>query len=453
MEDMSVWKAKPNVGLVVAYAPLEVGWDISSALLDEARKTFAALPLEVHAAPEPVSDPATALAAAEGLSRANIEAVVWLAATWSFDSTALEFLRACPVPLLAWGLPGMETGSLCGSQQLVSVLRELGRPCGFVHGALDDPAAHAAVLDFARASAAARRLSKARFGMLGHRTAGMTEVTFQEYDLFEQFGALVYYKGIDRLRDEMNAVPEADAAKLWREVKGRCGRCNVEDACGITAMRCYRALRDWVNPGSAGLGGIAVGCYPDLMGIVCLACGLLAEEGIATSCEGDINSLVLTAAMQVMSGRPIHNTDLLFADAKENTCTFSHCGNSAISLAERKEDIRLEHVRLMDQGVVSLYPGAPGRVTLANLCGRKGSYRLACYTGEAVPTEMVFPGIPVKVRLDVPVEAFLRDTALFGAGHHWMIACGDISAALSGFARLTHLKTLGLDENEVQIRQ
>jgi L-arabinose isomerase len=165
-----------------------------------------------------------------------------------------------------------------------------------------------------------------------------------------------------------------------------------------------------------------------------------------------MNSLVLTAAMQLISGGPVHNNDLLFADTIENACTLSHCGNSAISLAAQEPGVRLEHVRLMDQGVVTIYPGAPGRVTLANLCGRKGTYRLACYAGEAIPTEMVFPGIPVKVRLDVPVDAFLKDTAAFGAGHHWMIAYGDVSASLARFAELTHLRTIGLDAGGVHIR-
>ena len=54
---------------------------------------------------------------------------------------------------------------------------------------------------------------------------------------------------------------------------------------------------------------------------------------------------------------------------------------------------------------------------------------------------MVFPGIPVKVRLDAPVETFLQETAAVGAGHHWMIAYGEISYTLSRFARLSAIST------------
>jgi L-arabinose isomerase len=434
-----MWIKKPKVGLVVTYAPLEVGWDQAPQLIARAAEALRRLPIDLAPFEKPVFDISTALEAAERLRNAGIESVVWLAATWSFDSLALEFVRRCPVPLIAWGTPGMETGALCGSQQVVEVLTELRRPRAFVHGTVDDASAHAAILAFACGATARQRLAGARFGMLGHRTVGMTEVTFHEYDFIEQFGALVYYQGIDRLRAAMDQADETAASRQWERVKARCGACRVSDACGLAAMRCYAALREWIERET--LAGVAVGCYPDLMGIVCLACGLLAEEGIVTSCEGDMNSLALTGAMQVMSGRPVHNTDLLFADPVDNTCTMGHCGNSAVSLAASEQEVALDHVRLLAQGVVALYPGAPGRVTLANLCGRKGTYRLTWYTGEAVPTPMVFPGIPVKVRLDVPVERFLSEVASVGAGHHWMVAYGDLAPALAAFAQIARLNT------------
>ena len=430
---------RPKVGLVVTYAPLEVGWEDAPRLLEAAAAALRQLPFELHAVDKPVSDLASALEASDALAAARIDAVIWLAATWAFDSMAIEFLRRCRVPLIAWGTPGMETGSLCGSQQLVEVLTELALPRALVLGDVYDSDAHQAVLAFARGAAAAQRLGQARFGMLGHRTVGMTEVTFHEYDLFEQFGAVVYYQGVERLMAAMDETDPAAADALWRREKARCGTCRVDDASGLRAMQCYLALRGWVERDR--LAGVAVGCYPDLMGIVCLACGLLAEEGIVTACEGDMNSVVLTAAMHLMSGGPIHNTDLLFADPTDDTCTMSHCGNSAISLARSARDVSLEPVRLMDQGVVASYTGAPGRVTIANLCGRKGTYRLTHYTGQAVPTDMTFPGIPVKVKLEVTVEQFLRDTAAFGTGHHWMVAYGDLSEPLQTFARLTRLKT------------
>ncbi|HOZ46805.1 MAG TPA: hypothetical protein PLO37_02635 [Candidatus Hydrogenedentes bacterium] len=436
----TTWTRPPVVGLVVTYAPLEVGCDAAPALARRAAEALAPLPIQLELGAEPVHDVASALAAAERMRAAEVDAVIWLAATWAFDSTALEFVRRCPVPIVAWGVPGMETGSVCGSQQLVEVLTELGYPRAFVHGAVDDAHAQASALAFVQGAGAAHRLKRARFGMLGHRTVGMAEVTFHELDVYRQFGSLIYYQGADRLLAGMDSVEPAEVSHVWNGLRARCGACAVSNEDGLRAARCYLALRQWIR--DARLDGVAVGCYPDLMGLVCIGCGLLAEEGIVTSCEGDMNSAILTAAMQLLSGRPVHNTDFLFAHEDENACTMSHCGNSAISLAANEGEVALEHVRLMDRGVVTRYTGASGPVTLANLCGAKDTYRLAYYTGEAVATDMTFPGIPVKVRLDTPVEQFLEETADFGAGHHWMVAYGDLAPGLDAFAEITGLHTL-----------
>jgi hypothetical protein len=96
----------------------------------------------------------------------------------------------------------------------------------------------------------------------------------------------------------------------------------------------------------------------------------------------------------------------------------------------------------MGQGAVSLYPAKPGQATFANLCGNKGTYRLTYGVGEAVEAQMVFPGIPVKLKLPLGRQAFLEKTARFGTGHHWMIAYGDLSESLGHICRMKNIKEL-----------
>ncbi len=433
---------KPRVGLLVSFAPLEVGSEKAPELLGRARELFSKLDVELCVAEEPVHDTATAVATAERFTKAGVDAVCWVAACWSFDHVAIDLVRRCPVPLIAWGLPGIHTGSLCFSQQLVSVLTELGHPRQFVFGDLTDERPQAEMLACARSAAVVRRLRLARLGMLGHRTVGMTEVTGHEYDIAEVFGPTVLYIGVHEFLRARDAVPPDDARLLWAEIRQRAGRCAVEADVGVRSMQAYLAMKQWAERES--LAGIAVGCYPDLMGEVCLGCGLLAEDGIVTACEGDLNSTILTYYMHHLAGEPVHNTDLLDVNEQDRTMVLSHCGNSAICLAAGKDQIALESVRLMGQGVVSQYPGRPGPVTFANLCGRKGTYRLTYGRAEAVATEMVFPGIPMKLRIDTPIDEFLSRTADFGTGHHWMIAYGDLTRPLAHAASLLDIDALPL---------
>ncbi len=432
----------PRIGLVVGYAPLEVGYEKAPDILKQSKKYLSQLPVEIIPVESPVYDLAGASKAIEVFRRSEIDVICWIAATWSYDHVPLDVLSKINVPLLAWGLPGVETGSLCGSQQLISVLTELNHPRKFVFGELADTQVQIELLEFSQAAAAVNRLKTAKMGILGHRTIGMTEVTFHEYDVKEIFGPIVVYLGTDELLRRREEMDEEKAQSIWHEQKSRVGRCKVEDNVGVRSMKCYLALKQWIEEN--GLAGVAMGCYPDLMGEVCLACGLLAEDDIVSSCEGDINSLLLTYMMHHIGSAPVHNTDLLDVNEKDNTCVLSHCGNSAISLAATKEDVTLDSVRLMGQGVVSLYPARPGEMTMANLCGKKGSYRLSYAVGQAVEAEMVFPGIPVKFQLPCSVKEFLGKTADFGAGHHWMFAYGNLARRLEYICYLTNIKWLNI---------
>ena len=431
---------KPKIGLVVSYAPLEVGYEQAPALLEQSKELFSKLPVEIIPAENPVFDLKTGANAAELFKRSDIDVICWIASTWSYDHVPIDILNKVNVPLIAWGIPGVETGSLCSSQQLISVLTEINHPRKFVFGELTNQQTQQEMLEFAQAAAVVNRLKTSRMGMLGHRTIGMTEVTFHEYDIKDIFGPIVVYLSADELLRRREKTDDGRTKDLWEDLKKRVGKCKVDQAEGIRSMKCYLAMKGWIKEND--LAGMAVGCYPDLMGEVCLACGLLAEEDIVTTCEGDLNSLILTYLMHHITSSPVHNTDLLDVDETDNTTVLSHCGNSAISLAGSKEEVVLDSVRLMGQGAVSLYPAKPGVVTMANLCGKKDSYRLTYVTCEVVRAEMVFPGIPVKAKLPCSIKTFLDQTAEFGTGHHWMISYGDISRQIDYFCKIVGIKCL-----------
>jgi L-arabinose isomerase len=115
----------------------------------------------------------------------------------------------------------------------------------------------------------------------------------------------------------------------------------------------------------------------------------------------------------------------------------THCGSGSFSLAENREDITLNAVRLMDQGVCALFPAKPGPVTLLNLIPFRDGYQLAMLTGEAVSTEMVFPGNPLRVQFDQNTSDLLEWIHAEGIGHHWMAGYGDIAADIRHWANLT----------------
>ncbi|NLS79910.1 MAG: hypothetical protein GXY76_21930 [Chloroflexi bacterium] len=425
--------APVRLGLAVAASPLEVGAGDAPRLLAELRDALAALGgLECCLAPGPLSDPNAAVAAGRFFYDQRVDALCVVAASWFEDYLVLDLLEECPAPLILWARPGMQTGALCGTQQLGLMLKALGQPFCFLFEPVGAEAGAARAGDFARAAALRRHLRRARIGYLGHRVEGMTETTAHELALKRLWGPRVV--GLDsQLFLQRAANVEAEALRGdWEALKGRVGRVTSADESGLESLRVHAALRQVVA--ERGLSAVAVGCYPHLMGKVCLAASLLAEEGVPVACEGDVNGAVAMLALTRLTGQPVHNTDLLDPLPEENAIVFSHCGSGAFSLAADAADIHLAPVRLMDRGLCCLFPGRPGPITLLNLAPTLDGYRLGLLHGEVMPTEMVFPGNPLRVRFQAGYRDILAWIIDEGLGHHWMAAYGDWRRPLADLA-------------------
>jgi len=278
------------------------------------------------------------------------------------------------------------------------------------------------------------RLRRARIGYIGHRVEGMTETTAHELALKKTLGPRVV--GIDTqiLLDRVAQTPNESLQGEWRNLKQKVGNVTCSDEAGLESLKVRRVLTSLVEEEM--LDAFALGCYPYLMGKGCLAASLLGEQGVPLACEGDVNGAVGMLMLTTLSQTPVHNTDLLDPIPEDNAIVFSHCGSGAFSLAEDPEHVSLASVRLMDQGLCCLFPARPGPVTLLNLVPTLSTYRMGVLFGEALRTEMVFPGNPLKVRFESDWEEVLAWIAEEGLGHHWMAVYGDLREPLADFADL-----------------
>jgi L-arabinose isomerase len=291
---------------------------------------------------------------------------------------------------------------------------------------------------YTKAASLKRKLRRTLLALIGYRVKGMSEVSFDELELKFLLGPRLVHYGIDELRKMVGEVEGEKAKSLWEEVKRKVGEVKVGEKEAIYSSKVYLALKKLAEKDN--LSGFALECYPELMGEVCLASSLLSEEGIPCSCEGDVNSLVAMLILNFLTRAPVHNTDLLALYEKENCILFSHCGSGGFSLAEDSRKISLSPVRLANRGLCVLFPAKAGRVTLMNLVGRKGTYRMCVLEGEALPSGMLFAGNPVKVKFPIPLREFLQIVADNGFGHHWMIGYGKVKEEVQDFCELIGLR-------------
>ena len=433
---------KPKVGFFMLCHPGEEGREEAPSLFEKAALKLKKLDLDVVVIEKVVEDENSAHRAAQEFKREDVDVICLVEGTWSSDYLALDILEEVNVPLITWGLPGIRKGSLCGVQQLDCVFKELGKPYKFIYGSVEEREPYEKIEGYAKAACLKRILRKARLGLVGYRIRGMTEVTFDELELKSLLGPRVIHFGLNELEDGMAKVRHEEVENIWKEIEKKVGKVSADRKEGLDSVKAYLVLKKWIE--EEGLSGLAVECYPNFMGQICLAYSLLGEEGIPGSCEGDVNSLVAMIILQSLTKIPVHNTDLLAVYPEDNSIVFSHCGSGAFSLAEEKKKINLSPVRLANKGICVLFPAKPGKVTLVNLVGRKDTYRMCIVEGEAVRTEMIFAGNPIKVKFPIPVNEFLEIIAENGFGHHWMIGYGNVKQELEDFCRLVGLRYVSI---------
>jgi L-fucose isomerase-like protein len=435
-----------RLGLIAVASPLEMGAGDALALLARLEEAFRAPgspPIET-AGRMVVTGSAAAVVAGRAFYDQRVDAVVAIAASWFEDYLVLDLLEECSVPVVAWARPGMETGALCGMQQLCFMLKQLGRPYLFL---FDEPAAGDAAVRaraFIAAAGLARQLRRARIGHLGHRVEGMTETTAHELALKRTFGPRVVGLDTQGFLERAAQVDVLPLATDWQALGGQVGRVTATAEAGIASLQVVHALRATVA--ELGLSAVSIGCYPHLMGKVCLAASLLGEEGVPVACEGDVNAALGMLMLTRLTSQPVHNTDLLDPISAENAIVFSHCGSGGFSLAESPAEITLGPVRLMEHGLCCLFPARPGPVTLLNIVPALGGHRMAALHGEAIVTDMVFPGNPLRVRFREDYRAILAWIADQGLGHHWMAAYGDLRRPLADLAAMVGCECIGLGD-------
>lgn len=421
-----------RIGVLSVSSPLEVGADRApQAAIDLARflQNRGCEVVELGL----VDTPEKSAFAGRRLAESHVHAIAIATASWFEDYLLLDLLEECSAPVLLWALPGMETGALCGTQQLSSYLKRLDAPYRCVFGSLEDGEGQKRAMEYLRAAALKYLLRRARIGFAGYRVQGMTETSANEFALKKVVGPRIVPLDVPQLLQRANQISEERVRTEWQAVTVRAGHCDVPESDGLDSMKVYVALVELIEKHR--LDALTIGCYPHLMGRVCLAASLLADSGIPLGCEGDVHGAIGQLILSRLTGQPTHNTDWL-EPLPDGTVVLTHCGSGSFGLAENPESIRLSPVRLMNQGVCALFTAKPGPVTLIGVMPRGDGYQLALLEGEAVSTDMVFPGNPLRVRFAQPISKILDWIYGEGIGHHWMAGYGWVGNEIEQWASI-----------------
>ena len=429
---------KARIAAVGLAHPFEVGFDDAPRLLSETVKALEAAHVDCLNTGVIMHDLATVEQAAARLRTEEFDVLLICIATWSEDHHLLDLLSYVDKPVILRAYPAFDTGSLCCAHQIGAVFTDIGKKYEFVYGEPDDPALAEKTKKTAVPYALAGVMGRARVGAIGGRVKGMTEIAYDEFAIKEKLGARVINIDEKEMTNKVAAISDAQALAVLQEKKPLFAGCAVLSTKeGMTeSIKYYIAMKELCE--EYALSALSVKCYTTYMGKVCLGYSLLAEEGVVASCEGDVTNALTMQILYALGDRPVNNTDLLYLDDKKNTILFAHCGSSGFSIAGGQ--IELAPVRLAETGVCCKFVMAPGKVTAVNICGHGDTFRLSYMVGDAIPCGMEFPGNPVVIRFDKPVEQINEEIMANGIGHHWMVAYGDFSEELKRFCAIRSIR-------------
>jgi L-fucose isomerase-like protein len=430
--------SKPKVAVVAVASRFESGGERAVDILEEAKKKLAAGGLEVRASPKIVWDAADAIQAAGELAAGGPDLLAIIHVTWVQDSLQYLFVSTVRCPVLLWAVPYTETFSLGCILHFSSVLSENGIPFRYVYGLPDRRDLVVAVRDYALAAGAFRALKGSRIALIGPRqtwrAAGPQDMTIEEWNLSKTFGVTILHVEMEELLAKAAEQTEAAAEGVLKgmEAKKRLGNTAADKERLLYAAKVYLGVKELF--GRYGLTSAAAECYPQYGGLVNLPSSWLADEGTVLDTEGDIGHTMLMEILNLLSPGATALAEVGSINERSNSLDLAHEGSSAHSLAGDPSKVRI--LPGGDKGTVVGFPlKVMPKVTVTDLCGQAGNYRLfaALARSQQVPTrEWVRAGSKFMARLSFGAGArgVLETMVGGGVDHHLLLREGDLRGHL-----------------------
>ena len=435
------------MGIKVAFVPLyhsDYPFDVAKRFVKEAVSRLREKDINVLLCQE-VCEKSCVEEVVKSITSYRPDSIVFFVATWieapNVVSLALELSH---YPLVVWGLrmyyengKRESTGSLPGASVLKASLEAIGLKPFFVVGMPNEPATIDKVYTICLASSAVRKIREAKIGLVGYASMGMYTAMFDPFSLRKVFGVDVVHIDTSEVFKEMSGVKAAEASSVadsWRKKYFIESDVSEEDL--VNAAKIYIALRNLVEKYK--LSSITVKCQyefsKDLGFVPCVPLSVLADEGVVSSCEGDVPLTLTMLMLHYLTNQPIYYGDLV--DIRGNKVYLSSCGFAPLTLSAEKT-MGIGRHKYFFKGLRSGIVLKKGEVTLARIGLVAGEYRLHVALGEVVETELrqgLFPAAEVELKGDV--EAFIENVM----SQHYALAYGDLRKYLKILARILELK-------------
>jgi L-fucose isomerase-like protein len=420
---------------------------------NEALAGLKKLPYEIIDSGNFICDEKEAIKACDFFTQVGVQAVVMHFATFPVGAIIPIFASKLNIPFVLFANPEnpplggtLEQNSFCGANMGAHVMHRMGKRYSYAIGLSSQ--ADNVLSPVLNVFNCIKQLEDCRIGLAGGRVPGFYTSNFDEMRLRKNFGTAVEIFDVIEVVDAANKLADSkvnDAEEIVK--KSSAGSCKIGDECLDQAARLLASFKKLTVKYS--LDTLAVRCWPefsDIYGIApCAVIGMLNDIGIPTSCEGDVlGAMTMQIQKNLAGGGWPFFVDLISTDIESNTGVVWHCGAAPISLCRNFADSRYRlHMRVDGgdkKGLTNDFSLKPGRITLAKLDESETGYRMLIAGGEAIETEQLIRGNPLRIKFDGKVSNLVDTIMKNGFEHHYSVIHADIKQELISFCELMNIE-------------
>jgi len=314
--------------------------------------------------------------------------------SWHITPNVMHILKDYKdVPLLIWGIGGFtdKTGKLhapaagAGVTGFVPVVKEFGFKYKTIMDKPDAPHSFDKVADYIHSVSCAKRIKKARIGLIGYADMGLYTCAYDKTELFKKLGIdIENYCGyeIANLMESFSDEQVRETVKWMRETTK--AQNNVADKPMESVARLYLAMKDKAD--GRELDAVSVKCVDGITKLgfnPCLAQSLLADKDLSVICECDAYGLVTSIILSTISGKTSAFVEHYEVFDKE--VLVGVCGFIPRDFCEGEMEIKSANLGEYNTGISNVSKLKTGEVTFARFHYSQGKFKLFLQKGNAKP--------------------------------------------------------------------
>lgn len=342
-------------------------------------------------------------------------------------------------PFFLWGVREpidpdsckIELNSWTGLNMFTSFLKRFGKKFSYVYGDIGESDPWKKLSTTIKAIEVKRQLKSAKFGVIGSRVPGFYLSEVNHLNFQKKVGPAIEYYSIASVKSRSDKILSERVEEKFKKISTGNSKVCVSKENMEKNIRLYLALKDLCR--EEGLDGLSIKCWPEfqeLYGmVVCSAVSMLTDDGIMTSCEGDIPGLATMYIQYILAGEIPFFTDLVDFTSSGIVKAW-HCGQGPAKLSAG-EVCYCNHPTYEDDFPSSVQYGMKlGKLTMSKLSEMGDQIRVFSSYGESIKPNKYIDGIQTDMVFEKPMDEMIETIVENGIEHHFSIVHKDIKNEL-----------------------